>query len=146
MLESQLLKYLYENPFVLAPMAGITDCAFRSFMRDMGCGVVVTELISANGLAYQSERTKKIMSFTHSQRPVGIQIFGEELSHLSLAAKMSEDLGADFVDINFGCPVPKVVKKGAGSAALKDLVQLGKVIHSVKSSVSIPVTIKIRTG
>ena len=146
MTEAQLLSFLNQNPFVLAPMAGITDRAFRSFMREMGCGVVVTELVSATGLKYNSEKTRGLMSFDPIQHPVGIQLFGEELEDLALAAKEVEAMGADFVDLNFGCPVPKVVKKGAGAAVLKDLGFLRKILSTVKSAVKIPVTIKIRTG
>ena len=141
-----LLAELKKNPFVLAPMAAITDFAFRSFMRDMGAGVVVTELVSATGLRFNSEKTRKIMAFDESQRPVGIQIFGCNLEDLSFAARECEKMGADFVDLNFGCPVNKVVKKGAGAAVLKDMIALRDVLRAVKSSVSIPVTIKIRTG
>jgi tRNA-dihydrouridine synthase B len=146
MTEAQLISHLKANPFVLAPMAGITDCAFRSFMKSMGASVVVTELVSAVGLKYSSDRTRALMKFTADQSPIGIQIFGEDFEALRYAAQEVEQMGADFVDINFGCPVPKVVKKGAGSAALKDLNFLRQVVHSVKSSVSIPVTIKVRTG
>jgi tRNA-dihydrouridine synthase B len=145
-LMSDLLSYLKENPFVLAPMAGITDRPFRTFMREMGCGVVVTELVSATGLHYSPEKTRRLMQFEEAQHPIGIQLFGENLDHLADAARAVEQMGADFVDLNFGCPVPKVVNKGAGSACLKDLVKLGEVIRSVKSAVRIPVTIKIRTG
>lgn len=134
------------NPFVLAPMAGITDHAFRTFMKKLDTSVVVTELVSANGIEYKSERTLKLMSFDESQRPVGIQLFGEEPEILARAAKVAEADGCDFVDLNFGCPVPKVVKKGAGSAMLKDPVALQKVLSAVKGAVNIPVTIKIRTG
>jgi nifR3 family TIM-barrel protein len=146
MTETSLLKYLQDNPFLLAPMAGITDCAFRSFMREMGCGAIITELVSANGLHYESARTRQIMKFEESQRPVGIQLFGEHIGHLAEAAKLTEDLGADFVDLNFGCPVPKVVNKGAGSGVLRDLNHLSRILAAVKRAVSIPVTIKIRTG
>lgn len=140
------LEALKSNPFVLAPMAGITDHAFRTFMRKLGAGVVVTELVSANGIEYKSERTMDLMSFDESQRPIGIQLFGEDPEILARAAQVAEAQGCDFVDLNFGCPVPKVVKKGAGSAMLKDLVTLQKVLSSVKAAVQIPVTIKIRTG
>ena len=146
MTESELLNRLRENPFVLAPMAGITDCAFRSFMKEMGAGVVVTELVSATGFKYSPEKTKRIMAFERQQSPIGIQLFGENLEHLSEAARAVEQMGADFVDLNFGCPVPKVVNKGAGSACLKDLSRLRDTIRSVKSAVGIPVTIKVRTG
>lgn len=141
-----LLKQLHANPFVLAPMAGITDCAFRSFMKEMGASIVVTELVSATGLRYSSQRTRKLMEFTPLQHPIGIQIFGESLEDLDYAAKEVEQMGADFVDLNFGCPVPKVVKKGAGAAILKDPVRLRSVLKTVKAAVKIPVTIKVRTG
>ena len=141
-----LLKELRVNPFLLAPMAGITDHPFRSFMREMGCGLVTTELISAKSLQTGNEKSHKLMSFDKSQRPIGIQIFGEELSSLSEAAKIVEQSGANFIDLNFGCPVSKIVKKGAGSAVLKDLVFLRKILQAVKKAVSIPVSIKVRTG
>lgn len=134
------------NPFVLAPMAGITDHAFRTFMKKLDASVVVTELVSANGIEYKSERTMKLMSFDEVQRPIGIQLFGEEPEILGRAAQVAEADGCDFIDLNFGCPVPKVVKKGAGSAMLKDPVALQKVLAAVKGAVKIPVTIKIRTG
>ncbi|MEZ4873723.1 MAG: tRNA dihydrouridine synthase DusB [Bdellovibrionales bacterium] len=141
-----LLEELKQNPFVLAPMAGITDRPFRSFMRKYNCGPVITELVSANGLQYNSKKTKKLMQFDQIQHPVGIQIFGERLDALADAAKYVEELGADFVDLNFGCPVKKVVSKGAGSAVLKDMQQLINVLRAVKAAVNIPVTIKVRTG
>ncbi len=144
--KDNLLKSLQENPFVLAPMAGITDSAFRSFMRHLGCGVVVTELVSATGLSFKSARTQKLMAFTEDQHPVGVQLFGDDPLHLGEAAKEVQDLGADFVDLNFGCPVPKVVKKGAGSAMMKDLPAMKKILQSVRASIQIPLTIKIRTG
>jgi nifR3 family TIM-barrel protein len=143
---SSLLAYLKAHPFVLAPMAAITDKPFRTFMREMGCGVVVSELVSATGLKFSSEKTLRLMEFDPSQHPIGIQLFGEELDHLSEAAKKVEQMGADFVDLNFGCPVTKVVKRGAGSACLKDLPFLRDILRAVKSAVSIPVTIKVRTG
>ncbi len=127
-------------------MAGITDRPFRSFMREMGCGVVISELVSATGLKYASAKTRKLMEFDPTQHPVGIQLFGETLDHLRDAAQMVEQAGADFVDLNFGCPVPKVVNKGAGSACLKDLNKLRDVIRAAKSLLSIPLTVKIRTG
>ncbi|MFN3696061.1 MAG: tRNA dihydrouridine synthase DusB [Pseudobdellovibrio sp.] len=140
------LQALKKNPFVLAPMAGITDHAFRTFMRKLDSSVVVTELISATGIEYKSERTLALMSYDDSQRPIGIQLFGEDPEIIAKAAKVAEDHGADFVDLNFGCPVPKVVKKGAGSAMMRDLVTMQKVLNACVKSVQIPVTIKIRTG
>ena len=146
MKEETLLKELNKNPFFLAPMAGITDLPFRSFMKERGCGIVTTELISAKSLEIGNERSHKLMSFTKDQKPVGIQLFGEELSALATASQIVEQAGADFIDLNFGCPVQKIVKKGAGSAVLKDLCFLQKILSTVKKAVSIPVSIKVRTG
>lgn len=146
MSSSKLISQLRQNPFVLAPMAGITDHAFRSFMRARGAGVVVTELVSATGIEYKSDRTIQLMSFDEGQRPVGIQLFGEEPEIMAKAAVFAEQRGADFIDLNFGCPVPKVTKKGAGSAILKDLPHMVKMISEIKKAIQIPLTIKIRTG
>ncbi len=143
---SKILDALKENPLVLAPMAGITDSAFRSFMREMGAGVVVTELISATGTQYQSERTLRLMDFTPDQHPVGIQLFGEDPEVMAHSAQVAEARGCDFIDLNFGCPVPKVVKKGGGSAILRDLKALETMVRTVKAAIKIPLTIKIRTG
>lgn len=140
------LEALKQNPFVLAPMAGITDHAFRGFMKKLDASIVVTELISATGIEYKSQRTLDLMSYDEEQRPIGIQLFGEDPEIMANAAKFVEAEGADFVDINFGCPVPKVVKKGAGSAMMKDLPQMQKVLSAMVKAVKIPVTIKIRTG
>jgi tRNA-dihydrouridine synthase B len=141
-----LLDELRKNPFLLAPMAGITDCAFRTFMRSLDCGIVISELVSAHGLEYKSPRTTRLMEFEEMQRPVGVQLFGETPEILAKGAQIVQEWGADFVDLNFGCPVPKVVKKGAGSAILKDLVRVGETFRAVKAAVQIPVTVKIRTG
>lgn len=127
-------------------MAGITDHAFRSFMKARGAGIVVTELVSAMGIEYKSDRTVKLMSFDETQRPVGIQLFGEDPEVMARAAQFAQEKGADFVDLNFGCPVPKVTKKGAGSAILKDLPQMAIMISTIKKAIQIPLTIKIRTG
>lgn len=140
------LDALKKNPFVLAPMAGITDKAFRTFMRKLDASVVVTELVSATGIEYKSQKTLDLMAYDEIQRPIGIQLFGEDAETIGKAAQVAEDMGADFVDLNFGCPVPKVVKKGAGSAMMKDLPNMQKVLSSAVKSVKIPVTIKIRTG
>lgn len=137
---------LNKNPFVLAPMAGITDSPFRTVMRELGCGPVITELVSAHGIEYSSQKTLQLMRYEESQRPVGIQIFGETPEVLAKAAKVVEEMGADFVDLNFGCPVPKVVKKGAGSAILRDLPAVQAVFRTVKGAINIPLTVKIRTG
>ncbi|MCJ8277191.1 MAG: tRNA-dihydrouridine synthase family protein, partial [Bdellovibrionales bacterium] len=146
MKEEQLLQELKNNPFLLAPMAGITDMVFRTFMRRQGAGIVISELVSANGLKYDSEKTKDLMRFCEEERPVGLQIFGEDEEALINAAIYVEQLGADFVDINLGCPVKKVVKKGAGSALMKEPDKLRRICRGIKNKISIPLTIKIRTG
>lgn len=138
--------YIKQNPFFLAPMAGVTDQPFRSFMREMSCGIITSELVSARALQENSVRTRQLMEFSEDQRPYGIQIFGSDPYTIGEGAKKAEDFGADFIDLNLGCPVPKVVKRGAGAGLLKDLKALSKVLYSLKSSVKIPVSLKVRTG
>lgn len=141
-----LISQLKSNPFVLAPMAGITDHPFRTLMKTLGSSVVVSELISANGIEYENAKTLAMMGFDEIQRPVAIQLFGDEPEVLARAAQVVELKNVDFIDINFGCPVPKVTKKGGGSAVLKDLTKLTQLVRAVVKAVKIPVTIKIRTG
>lgn len=135
-----------DNPFILAPMAGVTDSPYRRLMRRLKSAVVISELVSANGIEYQGQKTLDLLKFAEEERPVGLQIFGEDTALLCKAAQYVEKLGADFVDLNLGCPVPKVVKRGAGSAMCKDPVSLGKTLESMVKAVKIPVTIKIRSG
>jgi len=142
----QLGPFQLEHPFILAPMAGITHSPFRRLMRKRGSALMISELISANGLQYSSERTKGMMDFQEDERVLGLQIFSEHEENLVLGAKHVESLGADFVDLNLGCPVPKIVKKGAGAAMCKDPARLETVLKSMVKAVRIPVTIKIRTG
>jgi nifR3 family TIM-barrel protein len=115
-------------------------------MKARKAGIVVTELISATGIEYKSDRTLRIMSFDETQRPVGIQLFGEDPEIMARAAQFAEEKGADFIDLNFGCPVPKVTGKGAGSAILKDLPHMVVMLSTIKKAIKIPLTIKIRTG
>jgi tRNA-dihydrouridine synthase len=135
-----------DHPFLLAPMAGITNSPFRRLMRQYGSSVVISELVSANGIEYASSRTLELLKFNEDERPVGLQIFGEDEENLVKACKVVEGMGANFVDLNLGCPVPKVVKKGAGSAMCRNPPALGKILEAMVKSVKIPVTIKIRTG
>jgi tRNA-dihydrouridine synthase B len=135
-----------DHPFILAPMAGITNSPFRRLMRRMNSSVVVSELVSATGIEYMGTKTLELLKFHEEERVVGLQIFGEEVEHLVKACRYVEKLGADFVDLNMGCPVPKVVKKGAGAAMCRNPSQLAKTLEAMVKSVKIPVTIKIRTG
>ncbi len=132
--------------YVLAPMAGITDTVFRLLMRKMGSQVVISELLSAEGLVRGGIRTRQMLQFDERERPVGIQIFGSDLKTMSEAAKIVQEEGADFVDINFGCPVKKVVCDGSGSAWLRNPQKMGELLSGLKSVLRIPLTIKVRTG
>ena len=144
---SSLLGFLRKKPLLLAPMAGVTDFPFRSFMREMNSGILTTELVSAAALVRgETKRTHRIAHFNPEQRPIGIQIFGETPDTLAEAAYRVEQMEADFVDLNLGCPVPKIVKKGAGSAVLKDLNLLSCILKAIRKKISIPLTIKVRTG
>jgi len=136
------------NPILLAPMAGVTDHSYRVIAREMGAGVVYTEFVSANGIIRESQKTFDLASFTESERPIGIQVFGEDPLVVGESAKMLfERLKPDIIDINFGCPVPKVTKRGAGSGALKDLEVMEEITSSVIESVpQIPITVKMRSG
>lgn len=142
----QLGPFQIDHPFILAPMAGITNSPFRRLMKRMKSAVVVSELVSANGIEYGGDRTIQLLKFHEEERRVGLQIFGEETDLLVKASQYVERMGADFVDLNLGCPVPKVVKKGAGSAMCRNPVALGKTLEAMVKSVKVPVTIKIRTG
>ena len=139
---------LINKPLFLAPMAGVTDQPFRILCKEMGAGVVYTEFVSANGIIRENMKTLKLMDFSEKERPIGIQLFGECPDVVGSSAKKVYDLlKPDIIDINYGCPVPKVTKKGAGSAALKDLCLMEEIACSVLESVpQIPVTVKMRTG
>jgi len=135
-----------EIRYVLAPMAGITDTVFRLLMRKMGSQAVISELLSAEGLVRGGKRTRQMLQFDERERPVGIQIFGSDLKTMAEAAKIIQEEGADFVDINFGCPVKKVVCDGSGSAWLRNPQKMGELLAGLKAVLRIPLTIKVRTG
>jgi tRNA-dihydrouridine synthase B len=141
-------KLNIDNPIFLAPMAGITDHPYRVLCREMGAGVVFTEFVSANGIIRENMKTMELIRFSEKERPIGIQLFGELPDVVGKSAKLVyEMLKPDIIDINYGCPVPKVTKRGAGSAALKDLCLMDEITHSVVESVpEIPVTVKMRSG
>ncbi len=137
-----------KNPIFLAPMAGVTDQPFRVLCKEMGAGVVYTEFVSANGIIRENMKTLKLMEFSEKERPIGIQLFGETPEVVGNSAKkVYELLKPDIIDINYGCPVPKVTKKGAGSAALKDICLMEDITCSVLEAVpQIPITVKMRAG
>ena len=141
-------KLLIEKPIFLAPMAGITDHPFRVLCREMGAGVVYSEFVSANGIIRENLKTLELMNFTEDERPIGIQLFGEDPEIVGKSARLVYKLfKPDIIDINYGCPVPKVTKRGAGSAALKNLTLMDEITSSVVEAVrEIPVTVKMRAG
>ncbi|MGZ3699958.1 MAG: tRNA dihydrouridine synthase DusB [Bdellovibrionota bacterium] len=144
--KTRLGPFELEHPFILAPMAGITNSPFRRLMRRLGSSAVISELVSSNGIEYAGQKTLDLLRFHDEERVVGLQIFGEDTELLCKASQFVERMGADFVDLNLGCPVPKVVKRGAGSAMCRDPGSLGRTLEAMVKSVKIPVTIKIRTG
>lgn len=134
-------------PLVLSPMAGVTDSPFRRLAKSCGgVGLIVTEFISVEGLTRGNLRTHEMMKFSPEEHPIAIQIFGYNEERMRWAAEIAQEAGADFVDINCGCPAKKVVHKGAGSSLLKDLPQLKKILTEVKRAITIPMTVKIRAG
>lgn len=142
----KLGKYELENPVALAPMEDVTDLGFRLICKEFGADIVYTEFISSDGLIRSARKSTQKLLISEKERPVGIQIFGGDPNVMAEAAKMAEDAGPDFIDINAGCWVPKVAQRGAGAGLLKDLAQMRAIIHAVKSSVSIPVSLKTRLG
>lgn len=137
-----------DTPILLAPMAGVTDYSFRILCKEMGAGVVYSEFVSAHGIIRKNEKTLDMIRFTEMERPIGIQIFGDSPEVMAKAARVVADkFQPDIIDINYGCPVPKITKKGAGSAALKDLCLMDDITTAVVESVpDLPVTVKMRAG
>ena len=136
------------NRYVLAPMAGITSKTYRSICKSMGAGLVVGEMVSDKGIIYNSEKTLELLKMDEKERPISQQIFGSDPDSMGKASKIIEDvMHPDIIDINIGCPVPKVaIKNHAGSALLKDIPKIKEIVRSVVKSVSVPVTCKIRIG
>jgi nifR3 family TIM-barrel protein len=136
-----------ESPFVVAPMAGMTDTAFRRLVkRHGGCGLVVTEMVSSEGLVRGIDRTLEYAEYTEEERPVSIQIFGGDPEKMADAAQIVEQLGANIVDVNMGCPVPKIAKHNAGCSLMRQPQHAASVIAAMAKRVKIPVTVKMRAG
>jgi len=135
------------SPFVVAPMAGMTDTAFRRLVkRQGGFGLVVTEMVSSEGLVRGIDRTLEYAEYTEEERPVSIQIFGGDPVKMADAAQIVEGMGADIVDVNMGCPVPKISKHNAGCSLMRDPGHAARVVGSMARAVKIPVTVKMRAG
>lgn len=135
-----------EVPVILAPMAGVCDLPYRVIARQYGAALVCTEMVSDKGLLYNNQRTFAMLQIDEREHPLSMQIFGSDPLTMAKAAEQIEKAGADIVDINMGCPVHKVVKNGEGSALMQDLPRAGAIIKAVVEAVSIPVTVKMRTG
>lgn len=154
--DSELLKPLQigavrtRNNLVLAPMSGVTDCAFRTTVIEAGgresVGLLVSEFVAAEGLSRDNHKTIAMLRYEEIERPFSIQIFGADVDRMAIAARMVEEVGADIVDINCGCPAPKVVRRGGGAQLMRTPEQLRDIIRGVRAAVKIPVTVKIRAG
>ncbi|WP_346353650.1 tRNA dihydrouridine synthase DusB [Azotosporobacter soli] len=139
-------KLVLENPVILAPMAGVTDQPFRLLVREMGCGLVYSEMVSDMGLVYQNERTLEMLRIEKKERPVALQIFGSDPAAMAKAAKIVAAVEPEIIDINMGCPAQKIVKNGEGSALMRTPDLAYRIMAAVVEAVDIPVTVKIRSG
>ncbi len=134
------------NRVVLAPMAGVTDLPFRLLVKEFGCGLVYAPMVSSMALQYGNPASRKFLSFSDIERPVAVQLFGAKPAIMAEAARCVADLGPDIIDINMGCPTPKIVSGGAGCALMRDPALAAEIAAAVVEAVSIPVTVKIRSG
>ncbi len=135
-----------KNNVVLAPMAGVTDLPFRLLCKEMGCGLLYTEMVSAKAIMYNNKNTEALLKVTPQENPIAVQLFGSEPVVMSEIAKRIEERPFDIIDVNMGCPVPKVVNNGEGSALLKNPKLVGEIVEAMAKAVKKPVTVKIRAG
>ncbi|WMJ80273.1 tRNA dihydrouridine synthase DusB [Clostridium sp. MB40-C1] len=137
----------FDNNVVLAPMAGVTDIAYRGLCKKMGCGLVYTEMISAKALYYDSDRTKEMLRFSEEEKPVAVQLFGSEPEVMAEVCQMfNEEKDVCLIDINMGCPAPKIVKNGEGSALMKKPELAAEIVRHMKKKLTKPLTVKFRKG
>ena len=142
----QIGSLTLENNTILAPLAGITNLPFRLLAKEAGCGLVCSEMISSHGLVYKSEKTIKMLDSTPEEKPLSVQLFGAKPEIMAEAAAIVESSGADIVDINFGCSVRKILRTGSGAALMKTSDLAEDLLKAVRRAVSLPLTIKIRSG
>lgn len=136
-----------DNQVVAAPMAGVSNLAYRTLVKEMGAGLIVTEMVSDHALLYGHQQTRAMLRLSREERPTGIQLFGGSPETMAEAARIVEaEAEPDYIDINMGCPAPKICKGGGGSALLREPVLAGQIIEAVVKAVSVPVTVKIRIG
>ena len=142
----QIGNVTIKGNLILAPMAGVTDLPFRLLCKEMGADLIYTEMVSAKGIYYDNKNTEGLLQVLESERPVSLQLFGSDAELMAEMAKKIEHRNFDILDINMGCPVPKVVNNGEGSALLNNPKQIGKIVHAVSHAIEKPLTVKIRKG
>ena len=137
-----------KNQIVLAPMAGISNTSYRKIIKNMGCGLIFAEMVSDKAIVFDNKKTLDLLKMDESERPIVQQIFGSDIeSFVEAAKKIESTMHPDIIDINMGCPVPKIaLRSQAGSALLKNPERIGEIVKAVVNAVSVPVTIKIRSG
>ncbi len=135
-----------KNNLILAPMAGVTDLPYRLICKEMGCGLVYSEMVSAKAILYNNKNTIPLLAVDKREKPISLQMFGSDPEIMSEMAKRIEELDFDILDINMGCPVPKIVNNGEGSALMKEPKLVGEIVSKVSKAINKPVTIKIRKG
>lgn len=145
-MSARIGKIDIQDKLILAPMAGVTDLPFRLLCKEQGCDILYTEMVSAKAMYYKNRNTIPLLALDKREKPIGLQLFGSEPQLLGEMAKQIEDIGFDFIDVNMGCPVPKVFNNGEGSALMKNPELVGEIVAAIAKAVSIPVTVKIRKG
>ena len=134
------------NKLILAPMAGVTDLPFRLLCKEQGCDVLYTEMVSAKAILYKNKNTGPLMHYEEIEHPIGLQLFGSEPQIMAEIAARVQEKGYDFIDVNMGCPVPKIVNNGEGSALMKKPELVGEIVSAMVRAVDVPITVKIRKG
>lgn len=142
----QIGNVTLENNLILAPMAGVTDLPFRVLCKEQGAGMICMEMVSAKAILYKNKNTEELMTIDEREHPVSLQLFGSDPEVISEIAKQIEERPFDILDINMGCPVPKIVNNGDGSALMKNPILAGKIIEKTAKAIKKPVTVKIRKG
>ena len=139
--------FTFDEPVFLAPMAGVTDTAYRVIAHDMGCPLAFAEMVSSQGIHYRNEHTMKMLRTEPDERPIAMQIFAKSAAMAAEAAAYIEEIGtADILDFNMGCPAPKVVKNGEGSALMRDPKRAEEILTAIRRATKLPFTVKIRLG
>lgn len=139
-------KVEIDNPIISAPLAGVSDKAYRRVLKENGVPLVFTEMVSAKALIYENEKSRKLVDISGEKKPIGMQLFGNNIQEITESAKYLESIGADIIDFNIGCPAPKIVKNFEGSALLKEPDKAISILEDLVKSVNVPVTLKIRKG